>query len=318
MRLADAISMYVNTRRLDGSPFVSSEVTLRSFCRYCGDIRLDEVTAQRVSLFSNNPKCAPVTRRSKFSAVKCFVDYSYLRGEIPPLSLLRPAKPHAARSPFIYTRSEIVALLKFTEQCQARAVELDAKTFRLLLLLLYATGSNVSEVLTLRWSAVDLRKRLVTFQTSFTRASRSLPIGVDLAKYLRRQPEAMRSEQDQLVLRGTDGGPVNRKNLQERFDRLRVLSGLRRNLDGQAPRLQDFRYTFAVHRLHTWMRRGDDLNMFLPALSAYMGYANLTASEQFLAFVPDRFKQDLQKLSPAKGRRPWSRDARLMSFLSSL
>jgi hypothetical protein len=43
-------------------------------------------------------------------------------------------------------------------------------------------------------------------------------------------------------------------------------------------------------------------------------YASLTSAERFLALVPDRFKQDVQKLSPAKGRKPWSEDARLMGF----
>ena len=82
MRLADAVSKYVEARRLGGSPFVSSEITLRSFCKYCGDIDVSEVTAERVSLFSNNLKCDPVTRRSKFSAVKCFVDYYCARGVV--------------------------------------------------------------------------------------------------------------------------------------------------------------------------------------------------------------------------------------------
>ena len=319
MRLADAVSMYVQVRRLSGSPFVSSEITLRSFCRFCGDIDVVAVTADQVSLFCNNPTCAPVTRSSKFSAVKCFVDHYSARGEIPALWLLKPGKPREGRSPFIYTRAEIHTLLKTTKRCQEKAVELDAKTFRLLLLILYATGATVSEILALTWTSVDLRKRVIIVGTSYSKPSRSLPIGMDLADLLARQRKTGRAhEQDAFVLRCSGGGPVKRKNLEERFERLRVLAGLRRGVDGHAPRLQDFRYTFAVHRLNSWLHHGSDLNRLMPALSTYMGYASLTAAEQFLAFVPNRFKQDLQKLSPAKGRRPWGKDARLMSFLSSL
>ena len=38
------------------------------------------------------------------------------------------------------------------------------------------------------------------------------------------------------------------------------------------PRLHDFRYTFAVHRLTAWHKHGADLNRMIPALSVYMGY----------------------------------------------
>lgn len=39
----------------------------------------------------------------------------------------------------------------------------------------------------------------------------------------------------------------------------------------RAPRLYDFRHTFATHRLYHWMREGKDLNTMLPYLSAVHG-----------------------------------------------
>lgn len=319
MRLAVAASNYVDARRSDGSPFHSSEVTLRSFCAHCGDISLNQVTSDLVSTFANNPKCAASTRVSKFSGVKCFLDYCTERGAIPRLALRCPAKPSKAREPFIYTKSELALLMKWTDYCQARSTELDARTLRLLLLMLYATGCTVQEVLGLRWSSVNLRRRIIVFEKTASKPSRSLPISKSLADVLaRNRNETKTFGQSDFVLRGTNGEAVDKANLKERFIRLRNLTEIRRNVDGRLPRLQDLRFTFAVHRLNSWIRHGNDLNKLIPALSTYMGYSGLTASEQFLAYVPGRFRRDLAKLSPAKGRKRWATDKRLMAFLSGL
>jgi integrase/recombinase XerD len=94
--------------------------------------------------------------------------------------------------------------------------------------------------------------------------------------------------------------------------------GVKNSAGGGAPRLQDFRYTFAVHRVRSWLQAGDDLNELLPSLSAYMGYASLTKSEEFLAYAPERFHENLLKLSPRKARLRWTDDSGLIAFLSSL
>lgn len=319
MRLADAVNAYVEIRRHSGSPFHSSERTLRAFCRYCGEIELDGVTAHLVSTFSNNPACVPATRVSKFSGVKCFLDYYSVRGHIPFLPLCRPAKPKTLRVPFIYTKAEIASLLRSTTACQANASGIDAKTLRLVVLLLYATGATIQEILALKWSAIDLKRRCIVIEKTILRASRTLPIAPEFARYLgRRRAECRSLCKGCPVLRGTDGNALNEANLKERFVRLRQLAGIRLSEDGRVPRLIDLRFTFAVHRLNAWVRHGDDLNRLIPALSTYMGYRSLTDAEQFLAYVPNRFKQELKQLSPLKGRKRWRSDPTLMAFLSSL
>jgi integrase len=319
MRLTEAVATYVEARQLNGSPFRSSKLTLLSFCKHCGDIELCQVTANLVWSFTNSAACEPVTRVSKFSGVKCFLDYCHVRGQIPALPLRKPAKPHNTRSPFIYTRAQIASLLRNADRCQSKASELDAKTLRLLILLSYATGVTVQEAVRLRWSSVDLKKRTMAIEKSFLRAARTLPIGTDLARHLAQfRPWKRTSGECDFVLCGRDGNTVDVANLKVRFGRLRVLAGLAEKVDGRVARLQDLRFTFAVHRLNHWIRRGDDLNRLVPALSTYMGYRNLTTAEQFLAYVPNRFKRDLQKLSPAKGRKAWAKDKELIAFLTSL
>lgn len=319
MRLTDAVSSYVDRRRSAGSPFVSGEITLRSLCKHCGNLDLDGLTAERIRMFLNGRECSPVTRVSKFSAIKCFVEYYSVRGQMPALLLQKPPKPARTSLPFIYTRTQVRLLLETSDTCQARASQLSGKTFYLILLLLYMTAGTLDEVLTLRWSCVDLTKRQLRLGTSHSRGQRAVPIGNDLRGVLvRHRAASSKVQKEDLVLRSADGRPINRTNLCERFQRLRSLAGLTKNATGRTPRLQDLRYTFAVHRLTSWIEGGESLNELLPALSAYMGYTSLTKAEQFLAYAPGRFRNDLKKLSPATNRKHWRDDAELMTALSRL
>jgi hypothetical protein len=56
----------------------------------------------------------------------------------------------------------------------------------------------------------------------------------------------------------------------------------------------------------------------LPALAAYMGQLGLGATERYLFMTPERFRKQLNKLSPAKGKARWRDDKILMDFLASL
>jgi hypothetical protein len=107
--------------------------------------------------------------------------------------------------------------------------------------------------------------------------------------------------------------------LDHTFCRLRRLAGLSVD-DGiaQPPRMLDLRFTFAVHRLTAWHRHAADLNRMIPALSVYMGYGNLNSAARFLRLTPERFKSQLNKLSPRRAKRHWRDDPALMRFLSAL
>jgi integrase/recombinase XerD len=104
------------------------------------------------------------------------------------------------------------------------------------------------------------------------------------------------------------------------FRKLRQLAGVQRY--GSAtdqPRMHDLQATFAVHRLTSWLRQGGDLNCLIPALSAYMGQVGLGSSERYLKLTQERFRTQLNKLSPQhRKRKRWREDRDLMRFLDGL
>jgi hypothetical protein len=108
------------------------------------------------------------------------------------------------------------------------------------------------------------------------------------------------------VFVSTSGNPLKAHWMERSFVRLRARSGIiRRDMRYREPQMRDLRSTFAVHRIAAWIKEGADLNRMLPALSANMGLSGVTAIERYLSLTPERFKKELNKLSPQRGRKRW-------------
>ncbi len=321
MILSEAVALYVTCRRSQGSPFTSTESTLRAFCRSCDDLALAEVTSEHVTRFCNRSECAPTTRLSRFSAVKCFLEYFACRSYAPRLILCRPAQPLKRRVPFIYTHSQVKALLASTVECRGSRCGFSGETFHLFLLFLYATGATVSEALGLRRCDIGPKHNQIRLglQGGVIR-SRELPVPTELIRRLRRYKDRSpgRFSAEAPLFTDRQGKPLKRMSVVGRFTKLLKITGTPDSTDGKAGRMQDLRFTFAVHRLDAWIKSGSNLHEMLPALSAYMGYSSLMKAEQFLDFAPERFRLDLEKLSPSTSGPEWSANASLMRFLRQL
>jgi integrase len=62
-----------------------------------------------------------------------------------------------------------------------------------------------------------------------------------------------------------------------------------KNYSGNAPRVHDFRHTFAVNRLTQWVHEGKDVNACLPYLSMYLGHQNFADTDYYLHLTPEFF-----------------------------
>jgi integrase/recombinase XerD len=242
------------------------------------------------------------------------------RDAAPASSTTSPSQPSNIPA-YIYTKEEIHRLLtsaRIGQKCKECAI--DAQTLRTILLALYATGALVSEVLNLSCEDVDLKRAVITIRSNRFGRSRRLPIGRDLCDVLMTYLKSRRGKTNGSHLFATKAGlRIRDRNLAIRFEKLREIAGVARR-DGAVyqPRLHDLRSTFAVHRITSWIKKGADLNRMLPALSVYMGQVGLTSTERYLSMTPERFRKELNKLSPDKGKRHWRDDTALMRFLEGL
>jgi integrase len=324
MKLREGIEIYVEARQSEGAPWTKGAQNLRALYRQVGDLPLDRIRIDQVLPILDGPLTSAATWYNKYGALRQFFCYWKARSEIYKLPLPPPRRfPVQTFVPYVYSRTELRRLLVAAgiTQRDLNSV-IGARTFRTLLLFLYGTGAGLSEAVQLERSDVDLRRRRITLRSSLARCAREIPIGVDLydilLKYHRthHQEDAMGAPQFFLT---KDGSQIKAGTASKTFQKVRKKAGIARN-DGARyqPRMRDLQHTFAVHRLTAWFRHGADMNRMIPALSAYMGQHNLDVAERYLRMTPERFRTQLNKLSPQCGKKRWRDDAKLMRFLDNL
>lgn len=323
MNLTEAIERYVDRKRSEGLSYRCSGWYLLAFAKRVGDISLENITAREILTFLDGPKTSPGTWMAKYRLLRGFFDFWLARGEIGALPM--PVERRERQQPFvpyIYTHSEVRNLLKAVRRCQ-KAVRcgIDPITLRTVLIFIYATGALIGEALRLVIEDVDLKKGSVTIRRNRYNRSRTIPIGPDLMNVLGKYLASGRRQDttNQHFFLNKRGEALNISNVESRFERLRRVSEIRRHDESSyQPRIYDLRHTFAVHRIAGWIKHGADLNRMLPALSVYMGLTGLGTTEKYLTLTPDRFRSQLLKLSPKRGKKRWRDDPELMRFLSQL
>lgn len=324
MRLREGVALYVNHKRANGIGFQKGESNFQSLCRRIGDLPLSEIRPQDASRFLNGPHTSNATFRGKHSLLRHFFEYMAAREFMPEFSM-PPNRPLVRQTftPYIYSREELRRLLMATRYKSRWAfnVLVAPQTIRAFLLALYATGALVGEMIRLRFRDVDLNAGVITIYSNRFGRTRKLPLCTDLLKELQkydRWKKRMGLSGEFFFLKA-DGTSLVARSLNGIFQRLRKRAGVLRTDDAQyQPRMHDLRSTFAVHRITTWVRKKADLNKLLPALAVYMGQSGLASTERYFYLTPERFRADLEKLSPSSRHRHWRDNAALMQFLGAL
>jgi integrase/recombinase XerD len=322
MRLSDGVELYVAQRRSTGIEYTKGAEKLLAFSRLMGDIDLAQVRTHNVVTYLDSPKTGAITRQAKYQMLERFFKFWSIRGDMPEL-LMPPAKAKIRQTfvPYVFSRAELRSLLKATIQNDSPIRRMDRQTLRTFILVLYATGTFVGELLNLTCGDVDLDAGVVSIINKRRSRARRIPIGKDLRDVLQRYLDWRRKKefQNALLFVTKDDFPITNAMITLNWQRLRRFAGVSRTDGGTfQPRLQDLRCTFAVHRITSWIRNGADLNRMLPALAAYLGQVGMGSSEVYLALTPERFRKELDKLSPIRGKGRWRDNKVLMDYIAGL
>jgi integrase/recombinase XerD len=161
LKVSTGMRLYLAHKRSMGWQFRAMESFLRTFSRAVGDVHLSSLTACQVSEFLAEPRTAAY---QKYDRLKRFFQYWKVRGQLDSVPLPAPIpRGHSTFLPYIYSRTELRRLVSESAvNSTKRPRVIDPATFRTLLLFLYGTGVLLSEALTLRESAVDLRHHVMT------------------------------------------------------------------------------------------------------------------------------------------------------------
>ena len=299
MTLREAIEQYIVWRRAHGAKFTTAANLLRQFLGYAdGDATCSAVTLAQVVAFLAGKGPLTRHRENKYYALAGFWRHAISRGHAScsPLPHNEPKSPVRA-PPYIYSRDELRRLLDPTNVSRRGAVQLDAVTFRTLLLLLYGAGLRFSEATGLTLADVDLAEDVLTIRATKFYKSRLVPIGPQLATVLAsymplRQRGGLAQRETSFLLANRDGTRLASSTVQEAFDALRRIAGVHGTAGGrQIPRLHDLRHSFAVHSLIAWYRQGADVQRLLPVLSSYLGHSDLEGTKVYLSMTPELLQQ---------------------------
>lgn len=324
MKLLEGVQTYVEGKRSGGAAYAKGIQSLASFCRHAGDVTLSNISERQVASFLEGPRTSAITWRNKYNLLRSFFLFWVARNAMSTVPMPPPRPPVATTFvPYIYSRTEIRLLLSTVRSSQEKSgCKIDARTLRALLLFLYGTGALIGEARMLLREDVDFKRRTIIIRCNRFNRSREIPIGPDLYKVLRRyhatnhRRDKMRAPHFFLTKKGD---ALKERAVGQTFQRLRRMAGIARD-DGARyqPRLHDLRHTFAVHRLTAWIKRGADLNRMIPALSAYIGQVGLGSTDRYLALTPERFRAQLDKLSPRRCKKRWRDNPALIEFLAEL
>ena len=302
MTLLNAVDVYIDWRRAHGARFITSARVLHQFCAHVGGDRdCDAVRKAEVLGFLAGNRGLTRTRANRYGALAGFWRYAISRGHASrsplPTPDEEPREPQSA-PPYVFSRDELQRLFGAIDINRQRRVQLDADSLRALLLLLYGAGLRFGEAQRLTFDDVDLIDAVLTIRNTKFFKSRVVPVGSQLAGALqvyvarRRQwplPKGMAST----VLANRDGSPLISSTVQRAFANTLKGAGIRHDKrDGrQSPCLHSLRHAAALHRLEAWYRQGADVQRLLPALSTWLGHANLDGTRVYLSMTPGLLHQ---------------------------
>ncbi len=164
--------------------------------------------------------------------------------------------------------------------------------------LLYCTGLRSSEARLLRCDEVDLQSGKIIVRNSKFRRRRIVFMGDEMLKYARNFNAAVK-----IIFPNREAFFPNNRGVfygKSRFDDWfhQVWDNLPEaaNINGNPPRLHDFRHTFAVHCINRWVSEGADIDAMYSYLSEYMGHERYLETDYYLSLSESFYPQLFAKM----------------------
>lgn len=307
--LAQHLSDYLTMRRALGFRLERPGALMAQFVAYLDSTDTTVITIDAALAWATRPEGVSASWwSSRLAATRLLAKYMLTidpATQVPPTDLLR--SPHPRATPFIYSPSDITALLDAAGR--STNVALIAATYRTLIGLLTVTGMRVGEAINLDRDEVDLHEAVLTVRQGKFGKSRELVLDPSTITALgdyaalrdRTRPRTWKTQTKAWFI-SSSGARLHYKNVHERFHRLTQTAGLVPRSATCRPRIHDLRHTFAVTTLLGWYRSGVDVEARLPLLSTYLGHVDPGCTYWYLTATPELMQvvaQRLAQLGPA-------------------
>ena len=283
--LSSVVERHIALHRATGFLFRKQSCLLRSFARYA-EAKGDKVVRAATALDWAAQGPTAGTRHGRLEVVRRFARLTHdedPRHEVPPPGAFGPKPPR--RTPFIFTRTHIRALLKAAAALGPRGA-LRPKTYVTLLGLIAATGLRISEALALQLDDITAAG-LVIRQTKF-RKSRLVPVHTTTTRALGAYLTARENHagDDHAVFLSEWATGLRYPTVIATFLALVRGIGIHPGAGKRGPRIHDLRHTFAVRSLEECTGDREAVARHMLALSTYLGHAHLVDTYWYLQATP--------------------------------
>jgi site-specific recombinase XerD len=286
--LAPQIQSFISLRQLSGTAYQSPAQMLGYLDRFLVQEKIHEprITPKIIESYQRTlSNLTPRVQSNRFSVVRQFCEYL---SRTDPLGYvpepLRTITPQAAHQPYIYSETEVQALLASASRLGPPG-GLRPQTYRTLLGLLYSTGMRIGEALALNVKDFDSdEERLYIAEGKFHKArwvALSACTCQALNNYVKSRLQRTPRSLDSPLFLNERGRRLHHVTVNYTFRRLLEQCAIAHS-KRTGPRIHDLRHTFAVHRLLAWYRDGADVNARLPWLATYMGHVDIASTHVYL------------------------------------
>ena len=286
--LATEIRSFISLRQLSATDYQSQAQMLGYFDRFLVEekVREPRVTPKITEDYRRTlAHLTPRVQSNRFSVVRQLCEYLSRTdplGHVP--EPLRKIPSQAAHQPYIYSETEVRALLASASRL-GPPQSLRPQTYRTLLGLLYSTGMRIGEALALNLKDFySAEGRLYIAEGKFHKA-RWVPLSTctcrALDHYVQSRLQMTPRSLDSPLFLNQRGRRLQYGTVNQTFHRLLEQCTIAQN-KRTSPRIHGLRHTFAVHRLLAWYRDGADVNRRLPWLATYMGHVDIGSTQVYL------------------------------------
>ena len=309
--IAKPIYDFVAQKRGSGYLYNSEAKKLHHFDRFIMESKQDvcTITKQLFEAYTEKtPNDSERNHRARYFLIRQFAEFMTIQGfksYVPQNIRLKKSKRQFI--PYIFTEEELSKLFKAADAYKLPIRANNNSKLELIIpiifKMLYGGGFRISELTHLKVSDVDLENGIVKVVHSKFGNARLVPLNDSLIKELEIYSKKVHCKacDDAMFFPKSNGELYLESTFYEHFRKLLWKAGISHGGRGKGPRLHDVRHTFAVHCLKNWVKQDCDVIALLPYLSAYMGHANLNATQDYLRLTADAFPDLVKMLESTYG-----------------
>lgn len=263
--------------------------------RFFNEINLKEKKIDQNIIDLWLQKCSATNKKSTqsryFSGMSCFCEYLRMTSHE---NIIQPEahnlRYHSDFIPYIFNQSEIHRLFNIAKDNSS--IDINYKTFYVMLCLYYCCGLRFSELYNLQVKDYLEDEQKIIISESKNMITREIPLSSStyniLSNYIKNN-NYLNSEN--YVFVNNRNKRISEYMVRKYYKELLEKAIIPVRYDGKRQRIHDLRHTFAVNSLKQMEQKGFDLYTSTSVLSVYLGHKSITETEYYLRLVQDEAKE---------------------------